>query len=92
MVTIKNFLFDDSPERAKAVRICEMKLSEAFDEYCSCQGELHKAAVRAQSEKAYTEAVHRWQDLGDLRYDAEIKWEDLNFSDYHDEIEVVYGK
>ena len=32
MGTIKNFLFDDSPERAKAVRICEMKLSEALEE------------------------------------------------------------
>lgn len=88
---MKTFLFDKSEERAHAVRVCEMKLCEAVDDYFSCMGEMHKASVREQAQKAYEEVVHRWQDLSDLRYDPKEHW-DLNFDDYDQDIEVVYGK
>lgn len=70
-------------ERCDKIRVCEKKLCEAFGNYCSCLGEMHKSWIREQSEKAYEEAVHRWQDLEALKYDPKEKW-DLNFNDYNE--------
>ena len=45
-----------------------MKLCEAIDNYFSSMGDMEKPSVREQAQKDYEEAVHRWQDLYDLRY------------------------
>ena len=87
---MKTYLLDNSKEREHAVRVCEMKLCEAVDNYFSSMGDMDKQAVREQAQKDYEEAVHRWQDLYDLRYEPKERW-DLYFDDYEQEIKTVYG-
>lgn len=86
---MKYYLYDDSSERMKMVRICEIRLCEAFDNYCSCLGEMHKSWVRAESEKSYNECIYRWQDLNSLKYDPKEQW-DLNYDDYNENIDIEY--
>ncbi len=78
-------LLDCTEERLHKVRLCEMKLSDAFGRYCSSQGESHKKWIKNAAEKDYEEAVLRWQDLESLKYDPKDKW-DLNFDDYDEDV------
>lgn len=85
---METYLFDNSEKRKHAVRVCEMKLCEAFGEYCSCLGDVDKSWIKEQADKAYEEAVHRWQDLEALKYDPMERW-DLNYDDYEEEIKEI---
>lgn len=88
---MKEYLFDNDEVRAHMVRVCEKKLCAAFDNYCSCLGDMHKSWIREQASKANEECVHRWQDLEALKHDAKEDW-DLNYDDYNEEIETIYFK
>lgn len=82
---MNQYLLDYTEERLHKVRLCEMKLCDAFSRYCSSQGECHKKWIKDAVKKDYEEAVLRWQDLESLKYDPKDKWE-LNFDDYNEDI------
>ena len=82
---MKSYLYDKSQKREHMVRVCEMKLCEAFNNYCSCISDSHKNSIKKKMDDYYNESVQRGCDLEALRYDSEEDW-DLNYNDYDEEI------